>query len=44
VKLFVVPAGLAVTASLPPTTNTNFVTAVVDKVGPAVVRIDASKM
>jgi Do/DeqQ family serine protease len=42
-KLFVVPAGLAATASLPPTTNTNFVTAVVDKVGPAVVRIDASK-
>lgn len=42
-KLFVVPAGLAATASLPPTTDTNFVAAVVDKVGSAVVRIDASK-
>lgn len=30
-------------ASLPPTTDTNFVTAVVEKVGPAVVRIDSSK-
>ena len=39
----IVPAGLAATASLPPTTDTNFVTAVVEKVGPAVVRIDASR-
>jgi len=38
-KLFVVPAGLAATANLPPTTDTNFVTAVVDKVGPAVVQL-----
>ncbi len=30
-------------ASLPPTGDTNFVTAVVDKVGPAVVRIDSSR-
>lgn len=30
-------------ASLPPTTDTNFVTAVVEKVGPAVVRIDSSR-
>jgi Do/DeqQ family serine protease len=30
-------------ASLPSTTDTNFITAVVEKVGPAVVRIDASK-
>jgi Do/DeqQ family serine protease len=30
-------------ASLPPTTDTNFVTGVVDKVGPAVVRIDSSR-
>lgn len=32
-----------VQASLPPTTDTNFVTNVVDKVGPSVVRIDATK-
>ena len=30
-------------AGLPPTTDTNFVTAVVDKVGPAVVRINSSR-
>jgi Do/DeqQ family serine protease len=30
-------------ASLPPNTDINFVTAVVDKVGPAVVRIDSSR-
>lgn len=30
-------------ASLPPTTDTNFVTTVVEKVGPAVVRIDSSR-
>jgi len=30
-------------ASLPPNTDTNFITAVVDRVGPAVVRIDATK-
>jgi len=30
-------------ASLPPNTDTNFVTAVVERVGPAVVRIDATK-
>lgn len=34
----------AVQASLPPNTNTNFVTAVVDRVGPAVVRIDAVRI
>ncbi|MGL4620254.1 HhoA/HhoB/HtrA family serine endopeptidase [Chroococcidiopsis sp.] len=33
----------AAQASLPPNINTNFVTAVVDRVGPAVVRIDAAK-
>ncbi|KAB8333115.1 PDZ domain-containing protein [Scytonema tolypothrichoides VB-61278] len=30
-------------SNLPPTTNNNFVTTVVDKIGPAVVRIDASR-
>ena len=39
-KLSVVPAAQA---SLPPTGDTNFVTAVVENVGPAVVRIDSSK-
>ncbi|WP_250125422.1 HhoA/HhoB/HtrA family serine endopeptidase [Chroococcidiopsis sp. CCMEE 29] len=33
----------AAQASLPPVTDSNFVTAVVERVGPAVVRIDASK-
>ena len=36
------PAATTV-AGLPPTTDTNFVTAVVDKVGPAVVRINSSR-
>jgi Do/DeqQ family serine protease len=37
------PSAQTTVASLPPTTDTNFVTAVVEKVGPAVVRIDASR-
>ncbi len=47
--LSVEPANSQVTAapttlaSLPPTADTNFVTAVVEKVGPAVVRIDSSR-
>jgi len=42
-QISVEPPSLAAQASLPPTTDTNFVPAVVEKVGPAVVRIDASK-
>lgn len=42
-EISVVPTTLAAQASLPPTTDTNFVTAVVEKVGPAVVRIDSTK-
>jgi len=42
-QISVEPPSLAAQASLPPTTDTNFVAAVVEKVGPAVVRIDASK-
>ena len=37
------PVSQTVAAGLPAATDTNFVTAVVDKVGPAVVRIDTSR-
>lgn len=39
----VLPPAQAAPASLPGNTDSNFVTAVVEKVGPAVVRIDSSK-
>ena len=41
-EAFALPTATTV-AGLPPTTDTNFVTAVVDKVGPAVVRINSSR-
>lgn len=42
-QVAVAPPTPTTVASLPATTDTNFVTAVVDKVGPAVVRIDSSR-
>lgn len=42
-QLSIVPTGLTAQASVPPTGDINFVSTVVEKVGPAVVRIDSSK-